>query len=322
MKRIFSLLLGLCLVLSLSACSGPAQKSPSASSASQSEGQFPITFTDSLGNQVTLESRPLRVVSLMGSYAESWVLSGGQDTLVGVTQDAVKERHMELEQEVTDLGSAHEPDLEAMYALNPDFVILTADLKGQRALQETLASANIPAAWFKVEAFEDYLSMVKLFTDINGRSDLYQENGLAIQAQIDAVLESAPKDIHPTVLLLRASSSGVNVKNSDNIAGTILHDLGCENIADSDSGLLEELQMESILAADPDYIFVTTMGSDQEKAKASLQALFDSDPAWQSLTAMKEKKVFVLEKELFHYKPNIRWGESYEVLANILYPQA
>jgi len=30
----------------------------------------------------------------------------------------------------------------------------------------------------------------------------------------------------------------------------------------------------------------------------------------------------VLNKELFHYKPNARWGESYEILANILYPAA
>ncbi|GBF71418.1 hypothetical protein LAWASA_4175 [Lawsonibacter asaccharolyticus] len=66
-----------------------------------------------------------------------------------------------------------------------------------------------------------------------------------------------PEGEHPTVLLLRAYSTGVRAKNSDNITGVMLKDLGCINIADSDSGLLEEIQMESILAADPDHIFVT-----------------------------------------------------------------
>lgn len=59
----------------------------------------------------------------------------------------------------------------------------------------------------------------------------------------------------------------------------MLKDLGCINIADSDSGLLEEIQMESILAADPDHIFVTTMGSSTEKALDSLTELFHSDPS-------------------------------------------
>lgn len=128
-------------------------------------------------------------------------------------------------------------------------------------------------------------------------------------------LPVSPEGEHPTVLLLRAYSTGVRAKNSDNITGVMLKDLGCINIADSDSGLLEEIQMESILAADPDHIFVTTMGSSTEKALDSLTELFHSDPAWESLAAVKEGRVHILDKALFHYKPNARWGESYEVLA-------
>lgn len=64
------------------------------------------------------------------------------------------------------------------------------------------------------------------------------------------MLARVPEGEHPTVLLLRAYSTGVRAKNSDNITGVMLKDLGCINIADSDSGLLEEIQMESILAAD------------------------------------------------------------------------
>ncbi|GBF71417.1 hypothetical protein LAWASA_4174 [Lawsonibacter asaccharolyticus] len=61
------------------------------------------------------------------------------------------------------------------------------------------------------------------------------------------------------------------------------------------------------------------MGSSTEKALDSLTELFHSDPAWESLAAVKEGRVHILDKALFHYKPNARWGESYEVLADILY---
>ena len=206
-----------------------------------------------------------------------------------------------------------------LFAAEPDLVLLTPDLDGQMGLWDSLEAAGIPAAWFKVETFDDYLNMLKICTDLTGRSDLYQKNGLDIQSEIDAAIASVPEGEAPTVLLLRAYSSGVRAKNSDNIAGAILKDLGAANIADSDSGLLEDLQMESILAADPEFIFVTTMGASQEAALESLDELLHSDPAWQTLTAVKEDRVEVLPKDLFHYKPNARWGESYQMLAELMY---
>lgn len=326
MRRVLALCLALCFVLALPACS---QAEPEGGSApSQSAGQagdetgYPKTFTDSLGNQVTLAQPPQRVAALLGSYAEAWILAGGGDSLAAVTQDAYEERGLELGEQVVNLGVKHETDLEALFAAQPDFVLLSTEVDSQLALKESLDAAGIPAAWFRVESFPEYLSLMEVFTGLTGREDLYECNALAVQEQVDRALERAPQEGGPTVLLLRAYSGGVRAKNSDNIAGKMLADLGCQNIADSDSGLLEELQMEAILSADPEEIFVTTMGSSDEKALQSLRELFDSDPAWQSLTAVKEDRVHVLDKELFHYKPNARWGESYEVLANILYPQA
>lgn len=35
------------------------------------------SFTDSLNNKVNLKDKPQRVVSLVGSYAETWILAGG-----------------------------------------------------------------------------------------------------------------------------------------------------------------------------------------------------------------------------------------------------
>ena len=58
--------------------------------------------------------------------------------------------------------------------------------------------------------------------------------------------------------------------------------------------------------------------------KAALQALaegIESNPAWAGLTAVKEGRYILLPKELFHNKPNHRWGESYEILADYLYAE-
>ena len=320
MRRLFIALAAAMILLSACAPGGgeASTSAPTTSSAgAEQSAQGTCTFTDSLGNTVELEQPPKRVAALLGSYAETWLLAGGE--VVAVTQDAYDERGLELPEDTVNLGANQQPDLEALFAAEPDLVLLTPDLDGQMGLRDSLEAAGIPAAWFKVETFDDYLNMLKICTDLTGRSDLYQKNGLDIQSEIDAAIASVPEGEAPTVLLLRAYSSGVRAKNSDNIAGAILKDLGAANIADSDSGLLEDLQMESILAADPEFIFVTTMGASQEAALESLDELLHSDPAWQTLTAVKEDRVEVLPKDLFHYKPNARWGESYQMLAELMY---
>ena len=48
---------------------------------------------------------------------------------------------------MTNVGSNQTPELEALFAAQPDLVLLTPDLDGQLALAEPLAAAGIPAAW-------------------------------------------------------------------------------------------------------------------------------------------------------------------------------
>ena len=91
---------------------------------------------------------------------------------------------------------------------------------------------------------------------------------------------------------------------------------------DGEQALAEEVSMEAIITADPDYIFVTTMGNDEEAALKSIQELLADHPAWKNLTAIKENHYYVLPQNLFHNKPNHRWAESYEILADILYPES
>ena len=69
------------------------------------------------------------------------------------------------------------------------------------------------------------------------------------------------------------------------------------------------------------FIFVTTMGASSEKATQALAEGIESNPAWAGLTAVKEGRYILLPKELFHNKPNHRWGESYEILADYLYAE-
>lgn len=304
MKRFICL--ALCVLL-LCGCAPVAD--PPASTA--------LTFTDALGYEVHVDTWD-RVVSLYGSFAETWLLAGG--TLVGTTDDAIKERGLALDEDSRIVGTVKEPNLEEILACEPDFVILSADIAGQAVLHETLTQLQIPHAYYRVDTFDDYLAMLEQFCAMTGRQDLFDTNGLAVQAQIRQVLDTVAGQPSPSVLLLRAYSTGVKAKGANNLAGVILADLGAENLVEQYDSLLEDLSLEEIIAADPDYIFVTIMGADEEAALAHLTQTLGSSPAWGELSAVKNGRYLVLPKDLFHYKPNARWGESYAYLATLLYP--
>ena len=49
-----------------------------------------------------------------------------------------------------------------------------------------------------------------------------------------------------------------------------------------------------------------------------VRSVLTDDPAWASLTAAKNDRVFFMEKNLYNLKPNHRWGEAYEKAEEIL----
>ena len=273
-----------------------------------------ITFTDSMDRTVTV-SDPQRVGICSGSLAECWQLAGGE--ISATTRDAVTERNLELPENYIDLGSLKEPSLEAILAADLDFLILMSSLPNHRAMAETLDKTGIAYAYFDVENFADYLELMKVFTDITGRADLYEANAASLQPQIEAAIASGKREDAPTVLILRTSSSKVKALDISFMVGGMLEEFGCVNIADSENGILSDLSIEAIVAEDPDYIFVTCMG-DLEEGQAQLEASLTSNPIWNTLQAVQNGRVFFLDKELFHNKPNARWGESYEILAELL----
>ena len=308
--------------LLLAGCAAPqAVQAPAPQqTAKAAETQSGVTFTDAMGYPVTVQSWN-RVVSLYGSFAEAWTLAGG--TLTATTEDAIKERGLDLGTDIAVIGTNQDPNTEEILAQNPDFVILNAEVSEQAALHEFLQEAGVPHAYFKTNTFDEYLAMLRTFCDMTGREDLYEQNGLAVQQQISDVLELVQnaKLPAPNVLLLRAYSSGCKAKGSDNMTGAMLKDLGAINIADADDSLLENLSMENIIADDPEDIFVVTMGARQQKALDWLAENLQANPAWSGLSAVQSGHYYLLDKALFHYKPNARWGESYRTLAALLYPQ-
>ncbi len=280
-----------------------------------------ISFKDDAGRTVTLEKQPERVAALIGSFADIWCTAGGTDTLVAAAGDTWTGFDLQLPDTVQDLGAVKSPNTEVLLAAKPDFVLASLKTEADKDLEPVLKDQGIPVAYFDVADFDDYLRMLKICTELTGDDSAYERYGLEQQTQIDRDIELAREQEPRRVLYLRASARSVKAKNSKGtVLGEMLKNLNTENVADNDKSLLESLSMEAIMEADPDDIFIVYQGKggDDAGAKAQMEQWL-SDPAWQSLSAVKAGRVHVMDPSLYNLKPNARWAQAYDELTELLY---
>lgn len=277
-----------------------------------------LEFTDDLGRTVKVKSAE-RVASMIGSFTDVWCLAGGKDSLVAAANDSWTSFDLDLDESIANIGPVKSPNLEVLMAAQPDFVICSSNTAADVELQDTFDKAGMTAAYFDVENFEDYLRMMDICTQITGCRENYKLYGEEIAAEIEEA-RSLQDGSHPSVLYVRASGSSCTVKSSSgNLLGEMLADLGCVNIADGDKAILENLSLEKIMEADPQFIFAVLQGADSTDAEKMLESTLLSNPAWKTLTAVKEGRFIILENSLYNLKPNAKWGYAYEKLAGILY---
>ena len=277
-------------------------------------------FQDDLGREVEVHAVE-NTAALLGSFADVWDLAGGH--LCAAPDDAWQDFEIAMDEDAVNLGHTKELSLENLFASKPDFIIASTNTRVDMEWKDTLESSDIPTAYFDVNNFEDYLRMLKICTDLTGREDLYKKNGLNVQKQIDEAIQKAQARINDEgklkVLFLRASAGSVRAKNSEgNVLGEMLSQLECENIADIDERLLENLSIEYIMEQDPDAIFVVPLGDDLAAVDAYFNQFVKDNPAWSTLTAVKNQQVYHLDKRLYNLKPNEKWGEATLALEEIL----
>lgn len=327
MKRI--IILSIICMLLLCACAPQTQNEVQTAPTSQTEdtvqttaaSETEVRFTDDLGREVTVDN-PQRVICLTASYADVWCLAGGADSIVATTNATWTYFDLPLKEDVVNLGSSSELNLEQLIACEPDLILASCGTDRNMELESAFEEMGMNVAYFSVNSVDDYLRMLKVCTQITGCEENYETYGVQVKEQVDQAL-TRPDGSKPSVLYIRATGSSCKVKNSEgNVLGEMLAALDCDNIADREESLLEQLSMEAILEADPEYIFVVLQGADPANAQEILETTLLSNPAWNTLTAVKEGRYYVMDQVLYNLKPNGRWGEAYEQLADILYPEA
>ena len=261
-----------------------------------------------------------KVVALSKSVAQMWLLAGGE--ISATTDDGLE---LEGAKNAVSVGGLTTASLEAILSVNPELVLMTLDIPLHKKIHASLRDFGIKTYIADVKSFSDYEKVMADFTALTGRKDLYDKNVVQVKREIEKVLKkagtpkvsttSADPTAPATYLFLRVSSAKNKVLK-DHFGNEIFQAFGLKSIVSDDSHL-DEIGIEAIVNADPDYIFVVAQG-DQKRADEAFYKAYKSNPAWAGLTAVKNDRVLMLPKELFNYKPNARWAEAYEIVGNLI----
>ncbi len=79
------------------------------------------------------------------------------------------------------------------------------------------------------------------------------------------------------------------------------------------------IQLGDLVTADPDVIVLLPCGFDIARARGEISAL-EERPGWSELSAVRSKRVFVVDGNAYFNRPGPRLVDSLEILAEIVHP--
>ena len=310
MIKLWAIALFTATALLLTACGAPAAENTNAGSA------YAIV-TDDNGRTVTFDKKPERIVVTSASFLDPLYAVGG--SVVGRPDS--KSKIPDAAKGVTSIGRVYQIDAEKIIALTPDLVILNKGMNEK--LVETLAANNIKTLVIDMKSYDDVKREIGTFAALTGEKAKGEELVRKMDADIEAVRTSIPQE-KKRVAIIHSTGQGLSVQLDGSIAGNIANILGWENTAAGMPALDKNpdaapYSMETLVAQNPDIIFVTSMGEEAE-IRASMEAMFAESPAWQSVGAIRDGRVYYLPQELFLFSPGIEYPKAVQYMARLVYP--
>ncbi len=264
---------------------------------------------------VTAQQRPERIISIVPSLTETLFAIGAGPEVVGVGSFDTHPSEVATRPRV---GGLLDPDMERIFALRPDLVVLHASQQDQ--IQQ-LTRAAIPVFSYAHGGLADTLSVIRQLGARTGHTSDAERVAGAIEAQLDTLRARIGRRTRPRVLLVfgREPRSLRNIYASGGFG--FLHDMleaaGGDNVFADVRRESVQLTSEAILTAAPDVIIELTyderMTPDNQAAEVAVWNRLPTIPA------VRNGRVYLLLGNQF-VVPGPRMAEATAAIARALHP--
>ncbi|MDQ2692746.1 MAG: ABC transporter substrate-binding protein, partial [Chloroflexota bacterium] len=294
------------------ATEAPATETPATEAPTETSAATPLTVTDGLGREVTLDAVPQRIVSLAPSNTEILFAIGAGNQVVG--RDQLSDFPEEAK-ELPDIGSTFEElNTELIVSLDPDLV-LAAEINTPEQVKQ-LEDLGLTVYYLKNPlTLEEMYGNLEIVAELTGREDEAAALIESLQARVAAVDEKiAPLSSRPGVFYELDATDPAKPFTAGK--GTFIDQLidraGGFNIA-SDLEGYPQISLEQVVAADPAFIILgdARYGVTPESIAGR--------PGWGNLSAVKNEQVFPFNDDLVS-RPGPRLVDALEELAKLLRP--
>lgn len=279
-----------------------------------------LTIKDDSGRSITLQHKPEKIVVLAPSFLELLYAVDGK--AVGRPSSNSKSALPQQALDVPEVGFVYNINIEKVVSLQPDLVIA---MQGPHdKLIPVLESNHIPVIVMRYKTYDDVFDKIGLFGDIAGTKDKAQALAQGMKDKLKGITDKLPAKT-TKIAILHATAKSVSLELENSIAGNTAKVLRLQNVAAGskpiDNGSdATPYSLEKLVESDPDIVFVVTMGNAAEIEK-TMRDDVESNPAWASLRAVRDKKLLFLPSDLFLLNPGLRMPDAAEYMARLAYPE-
>lgn len=282
----------LILTLMISLLIGGCSAAPKTDTKDAETSTYPLTITDQLGREVTIEKEPEKIVS--GYYISTSLLIALdlEDKTVGIESKPEKRPIYQLAApeflELPTVGTMKEFNMEATLALEPDLVILPAKLKDSIEALEELGVTVLAINPESMDLVQEMITIVSEATNTVERGDQLTQSINTYSDKLETVL----KDVVAKNVYLGGNSEFLSTAGSKMYQDTLITLAGGNNVAgELEDSYWANISYEQLLAWNPDVIILP---SDAEYSKEDVL----NDANIKDITAINNNAVVAMPNNL------------------------
>ena len=269
------------------------------------------------GSTLVIDEIPQKVLVLSSTTLE--LLDAVGVKITATSSLSSKPALAEKFKDAVDVGMATKPDMEIIATVSPDLIIAGSMFMNMKDQFE----AQGYKTWFvNNQTYEDTLTLIENFGYVFDKEDEAAALILDFETRKEAALETNKTESPKTIMIIFGAGDQVMLGSDQCYSGSLAKLFGHKNVADdmdltgATSGYIP-FSLETALAAEPDVIFRVAHGNPEE-TKKMFDEMFEQNPAYQTMKAVTEGKVYDLSYDLFFSNPGLKCIEAIEELGELL----
>lgn len=244
-----------------------------------------VSVEDALGRTVTLEAPARRIVALAPHIVENLFSAGAGDRLVGAVSYS---DYPPAAQALPRVGSYNAFSLEQVVQARPDLIVMWGSGNGPQALA-TLAGLGIPVYVSEPRRLQDIAASIRKLGQLAGTGP-YSEAEARRLEQGFAELKQRYRQRSPLTVFYQVWHEPLQTINGEHLISQVIDLCGGRNSFAEAPTLAPRINLESLLARDPDVIVVGATA-------AGRQAWLDHWGRFPSLRAVARAAVVVVDPD-------------------------